>query len=478
MFLTKKQASPLVMLDRSLLALTDSKHPDDRFSIRDLCEHLFVCGSTGTGKTSTIGYYLASQLLNRKKLSDFEKPGLIVFLYKSGDLDFWIRLAEEQGRKNDLMYQDMDLFNLLEPYDEQEAINAVDVLMVLAGLGMHGNSQHSKEQYWEQMNRQRLHRLILLNQLSGEKLNVATLFKLHSTAPQMPDQLQQQDFLNHSYCMQMLGQAQQRVGGDDPQFRLVESYFTWEMPHMADRTQSSILSMTSGILEPFISSPLLNRLFCGKTTRSLNEMLRGRVVILNLPIQEYEYSAKVAQIMLKHMLQKQIEKRDLKIIPNPVCLWLDEYQHFISPYDFLFMSTARSSRAGCVLMTQNISNLFAQIGGQGKIAEEKVNALLALTNHKIFLAQNNHVTNHFASRTIGQHIRQMVNSSAQIHGFSTNSGISEAFHPQVMPREFTMLARGGKANDGLVEAIVTATGKTFSNGRNYLKVSFRQPWTR
>jgi type IV secretory pathway TraG/TraD family ATPase VirD4 len=222
---------------------------------------------------------------------------------------------------------------------------------------------------------------------------------------------------------------------------------------MADRTQSSILSLTSGILEPFVSSPMLSGLFAGGTTIDLDDMLRGKIVLLNLPIQQYEYAGKLAQILFKHLLEKKIEGRDLTRIPNPVCLFIDEYQYFTSPYDFLFLSTARSSRAGCILMTQNISNLYAQIGGSGRVAEEKVNALLALTNHKFFLAQNNSQTNEFASKILGMGI-----------------------HYQVMPHEFTMLKRGGAYHQGIVEAIATATGKKFSNGKNYLRLQFQQPW--
>ena len=364
----------------------------------------------------------------------------------------------------------------MEAYGSKEAITAVDVLMILSGLSMNGSSQHNSEQYWEQMTRQRLHRLTLLNQLSGEPLSISTLYRLHSTAPQSPEQMNKSSFQENSYCWHMLARSKSLVGEENAQFRLVEDYFVREMPFMADRTQSSILSLAGGILEPFISSPLLNRLFCGKTTIRLDDMLAGKIVLLNLPIQQYEYSAKLAQIILKHILQKRIEERDLNSCPNPVCLWIDEYQHFISPYDFLFLSTARSSRAGCILMTQNVSNLFAQVGGNGKTAEEKVNALLALTNHKIFLAQNNSITNEFASKIIGKGIHKLTNGSIQMQDFAGNTGFSSSYDYQVLPREFTMLKRGGYHNNGIVQTYVTATGKTFSNGKNFLKVQFQQPW--
>jgi hypothetical protein len=472
----RKQVDPL---DRPLLNLTGSKHPDDHIILRDLFENIFICGSTGTGKTSTVGYQLAKGILNCQNLAPEERIGMIVFLYKSSDAKQWIKWADEAGRSNDVRIissEGKDSINILEAYRDKEAISAVNTLMVLAGLGMSGSAEQQGEAYWEQMNRQRLHRLLLLTQLSDAPMNITTLYQLHSTAPQTPEQVASEDFRKTSYCWQMIDKAHANKGKENPQFKLIENYFVYEMPNMADRTQSSILSMTGAILEPFVSSTLLNRLFCGETTLSLDDMLDGSIVLLDLPIQQYEYAGKLAQMMFKHILQKRIEERDLSLLPNPICFWIDEYQHFISRYDPLFLSTTRSSRAGSILMTQNISNIYAQIGGNGKIAEEKINALLALTNHKIFLAQNNSITNEFAAKTIGMGIHRLSNTSVQMQQFGASAGISESYQYQVMPHEFTMLKRGGKHHNGIVETIITGTGKTFSNGKNYLRVGFKQPW--
>lgn len=467
-------------LDRILMDLVPrTKHPDDKFTLRDLFEHVLITGATGAGKTSTLGHYLAHSILNIRKLSDNEKIGMVVFLYKSSDAALWREWCKQQGREEDLLVIDDSYrytFNLLEHYKDKEANNAVNALMNLSNLSLGGATQGDSEQYWEQAKRQRLHRLILLNQLSGEPLNIATLYELHSSAPQHPGHLQDKAFLEHSFCMKMLNQAAQTVGEDHLQFQLIEKYFTREIPFLADRTRSSILSLTSAILEPFISSPLLHNLFCKDTTLDLDSLLTGKIVLLNLPIQQWEYSGKLAQILFKYILCKRIESRNLQTLPNPVVLWLDEYQHYITPYDFLFLSTARSSRAGCILMTQNISNLYAQIGGNGRIAEEKVNSLLSLTNHKFFLAQNGFTNNEFASKTIGQDIQKLKTATVQFQQAAGSASISEQYLYQVMPKEFTQLKRGGDQHKGIVEAYICATGKTFSNGKNHYKGLFQQPW--
>lgn len=474
-----RAATHSIDLDITLLPLTAAKHPEDRITLRDVMEHILIFGASGSGKTSTVDYALVKAIMRAPERAIGARIGMVVFLYKAADIDDWFRWAEECGRTGDVVVigpQDRDVLNLLALYSDKEPAEAVETLMILSGLSVGGGSDSRMEPSWEQLNRQRLHRLILLNQHCGEALNIATLHRLHSMAPRTPEQIQSTELRQANYCCQMIDRAYRKLGEHHPDFQLIEDYFARVMPYMADRTQSSILSLTDSVLEPFASSALLRRLFCGDTTVSLDTMLSGKIVIFNLPIQQYGHVGKIAQMMLKHVLCKQIEARDLTTIPNPVILHIDEYQHFISPYDALFLSTARSSRAGFIGLTQNVSGLYAQIGGNGKVADEKVNSLLSLTNHKFFLAQNNYITNEFAARTIGQNIRQLANSSVQMDQFAGSAGISESFQYQVMPREFTMLRRGGSAHHGIVEAIVTATGKTFSNGCNYLRTAFKQPW--
>jgi hypothetical protein len=478
MFFKRKRADKLAM-DSCILNLTGSDHPDDHLTLRDLMEHVIIFGSTGSGKSSTVGYYLARNILSKPCPQSGLKTGMIVFQYKD-DTEQWLRWADQFGRLDDVIIIDEDsedVINILEPYWDKDANSAVDTLMVLSRLSLRGSSGDEKP-YWQIMNRMRLHRLVLLAQLSGEQFDVTTLARIHDSAPQTADQLHDQAFLDRSYCWQMLARAQQRVGSDNTLFQLCEDYFVRKMPNMGEETSGSILSMTSGVLEPFQSSPMLNRLFCGETRLSIDELLSGKIVLLNLPIQKLEYSGRIAQMLFKHILQKRIEARDLTTSPHPVILHIDEFQHLIAPGDALFLSTARSSRAGCLMMTQNTSGLYAHVGGSSQIAQHNVTSLLALANHKFFLAQNDAATNEFASKMIGNGIHQLGNSSVNFEQMSGSAGSSQSYHPQVMPNAFTMLKRGGPAHQHLVEAIVTGTGKRFNNGRNFLLISLKQPWVK
>lgn len=62
--------------------------------------------------------------------------------------------------------------------------------------------------------------------------------------------------------------------------------------------------------------------------------------------------------------------------------------------------------------------------------------------------------------------------------FTAGSSRGESYNmqllPQVLPVEFTTLWTGGKTNDFKTQAIITVKGRTWSDGRNYMKLIFTQ----
>lgn len=463
--------------NRLLVDLSGSNDPNDAFNLRDAFENVFIAGSTGSGKTSGSGYALASSMLNSEGLSPDERIGMIIFLYKAGDSKDWQRWAYEHHRTQDVIHikaDDRDVFNLLERYQNAEPMNAVNALMSISQLSMGGGNRKESEMFWEVEQRKRLDRLIRLVQLAGLPLSITTLHQIHISAPITPEQAEDDGFRESSFCWQLLATAAQKVGGQHFGFRLVEDYFVREMPWLAEETSSSIRAMVSGILEPFVSSEMLKGLFCGTSRLQLEDAFSGKIILLDIPVQTHEHAGRIAQIMFKYAFQKAVEQRDLKEYPNPLILWQDEAQAFLTPYDHSFMSTCRSSRAGSVLLSQNISNFYANMGG-GPQAEAQVNSLLALCNTKIFHANNDYVTNEWAAKTIGSGIKNL-NSISIGRNNSDSTSSSQQIHYLIEPREFTMLRNGGAENDYLVDAVVAGTARVFSSKANFLMTTFEQPF--
>lgn len=195
----------------------------------------------------------------------------------------------------------------------------------------------------------------------------------------------------------------------------------------------------------------------------------GKIIVLDFPVKQFLQVGVYAQAVYKRVWQQAVERRDADANPRPVFLWVDEAQYFLGEDDMMFQTTARSSRACTVMISQNISNYYAGVGGAHP--RERVDSLLGNLATKVFHGNNDHVTNKWAAETIGQTFQEKSSYSI---GTMENASFSKALHFQVEPQEFTLLRGGGHAGGGTVEAVVTSAGKRWSNGRNYTEVSFDQ----
>ena len=175
---------------------------------------------------------------------------------------------------------------------------------------------------------------------------------------------------------------------------------------------------------------------------------------------------------------------------RPLVIYADEAHGHLSSFDADFLRLARETRCVSFYMTQSVSNLYETFGGD-RAAEAKTHAILGALNTKIFHANGDQTTNEYASELIGTEQKTVTETSktpSQYGGFDplkrflhritsqpsvTTSGktIREAI---IQPCEFSDLQPGGPEHDWVAEAVLTQVGRTFSNGKRFLKVGFKQ----
>jgi Type IV secretion-system coupling protein DNA-binding domain len=134
----------------------------------------------------------------------------------------------------------------------------------------------------------------------------------------------------------------------------------------------------------------------------------------------------LAAHIMKYLFQKATERRIVNAQTRPVFLWVDECQYFLSEYDQEFQSTARSSRAATVYLTQNISGIYSSIGGMRP--QDTTEALFGNLRTKIFHLNDNQATNQWAADMIGKQpmIRQNWGQNNS-HGTSYSEGKNRGF---------------------------------------------------
>ena len=478
---------------------------EDPWTTRDACEGTQIFGATGAGKTSGSGRTLAHAFLK----AGF---GGLVLTAKSSETELWIQYAKETGREKSVIvfgpnekYREYwrlpegkrPAMNFLE-YEARRpgegaglTENLVNMFGTVMELGERGQgSARSDEKYWSRAYKQLLRNCLEAMILAGRRLRLPDIYKLIVSMPETRSQALDAQWRQESFCWQMLVEADKRSRDgkltpmQEADLELTGSYFLNEIASLHEKTRSSIISTFTSMADSMMRGHM-RELFSGELNIGPEATHKGAILILDLPVHEYGDVGLIAQVLWKYQWQKATERRRVEgDATRPVFLWADEAQMFVSPYDMLFQTTARSARAATVYLTQNVSNYLATFGGDSRAVTD---SLLGNLASKCWHANGDAVTNNHAAETIGMHW-------VPIAGFSRNTGDVGYTPPlpfqaqqgqgsisgnmqriyRVDPTDFTQLRTGGEPHGFIVDGILFKNGRTFSNGENHLRVAFRQ----
>ncbi|MBX6312463.1 MAG: TraM recognition domain-containing protein [Isosphaeraceae bacterium] len=477
-------------LGQVLLDLTPSGV--DPWTIADACEGTLVAGATGSGKTTGSGRVTAKAFLD----AGF---GGMALTAKRDELSLWEAYCREAGRSGDLLvfgpgrplrynFLDHELNRKGEGAGLTEnLVNLFStVLEVAERQGGHGGRED--EGYWRRANRQLARNAIDLTTLSGERLSIPNLYRLIVSAPTSTAEARSDEWKAQSFCYRCLELADDRPKSprERADYEIVADYFLLEYPALSEKTRSVIVSTFTSMID-VLNRGVLRELFCTDTNVTPEAIEQGKILVIDLPVKEFAEVGIFSQVLWKYAFQRSIERRDVRRNPRPVFFWADEAQYFLTSYDMQFQTTARSSRVATVLLTQNLPNFYAALGG-GEKGKAEADSLIGNLNTKIFHANGDPVTNEWAATLIGRTRQYFINAgnsyepddgSARWMGLrkapSTNAGVTEAYEFEVQPGAFTSLRKGGAANRGLVDAILFQGGRRFeSTGRTWMPVTFQQ----
>ncbi len=464
-------------LDASLLTFPS----DDHWRIRDACEGTQVFGMTGSGKTSGSGQAIARSFLT----AGF---GGLVLTAKTDEREMWEEWCEATGRLEDLRILAPGTgltFNFLD-YEVRRpgagaglTHNIVHLFETVAEVGARqgGGSGGEDRGYWKKALSQLLRNTIDLVVLATGGLSLDLMYAVVLDAPKSPAMARDPSWQKSSKCMQTIVQAKSKEIGPDKASDLDMTCRYWlrEFPGLAEKTRSIIVNMFTGMAESFLRSPF-REMFCGKTTITPEHTFRGNIIVIDLPVKEYDALGKYAQVLFKYIWQRAVERRSVKKHPRPVFLWADEAQFFVSSTDTKFQSTARSKRACTVYLTQNLPSYLDELGGES--SRQSVLSLLGNLGTKIFHANSDTETNLYAAEIIGRGLQQRMsgNLGMGLGGIPNQSaGFGEVIDYDVQPQAFTMLRKGGPENDLCVDGVVYQGGRIWnSTGKTYLPAVFRQ----
>jgi hypothetical protein len=492
------------------------------WTVRDAFEGTQVFGETGSGKTSGSGATIARALLRPPATYTGKPFGGLVLTAKATDAHEWldpkdgflaqanvdpnkvIVLGEkltpgitnpkaEAGRRRDI--DTSRFFNFLD-YEYSESggatFNLVQLFLTALESGSQGNTGQ-EDAYWMDALRQLLTNAIDLVVYATGKVTLTEICGVIQTAPQSREQAESRKWQKpSSTCWTYLEEAGKRLieahraaseAGEAPRlkeaeadlrnFKQIVNYWLLDFAGLADRTRSVIVSTFTSKVTGLTRWPLYELLCYGSMKEPgfvdiVKETRDGKIVIINLPVKRYTEIGRFAQVLIKTVWQRGIERHP--DIGHPVFLWADEAQFFATKEDVLFQTTARSSRCATVYLTQNICNYYAMM--PGKDPKSATDALLGNLTTKIFHANGDPTTNDWAQRLFGNESVWLSNRSVQTEGKTSMGSAESAPLPIVHAKDFAMLRRGSEDQKRIVEALIFRSGNKLEGARSTLIRTF------
>lgn len=453
------------------------------FTLADACEGVQIFGGIGSGKTSGSGAELARAYLR----AGF---GGLVLCAKKDVLEEWKTYAKQTGREKQLLVFDSSgkfVFPFLQYEIERQGEgagyteNLVRLFTTIYETIDRNAATGGNDPYWTRAMQQLLRNCIDLCVISRGTVSIPQIREIILSAPKSLEEIDLEEWRGKSLCWKLLleGHAKKHDVWTQGDFDNMASFWLEEFPTLSDKTRTSVISTLTTMLDMFLRRPF-RQLF--SETPPDPRMIaypelthRGVIIVLYLPVKEFAEAGRAVQAAYKYIWQQAAERRS--VIPGqtvPVFLWADEAQNFITNYDMHFQATARSSMACTVYITQNLPNYYAELGGENE--KHCVDSLVGNLQTKIFHANSDPLTNDKAAEIIGKswQYRQSTSQSAGREQFNLSKSMNQSFDYDVPPQLFTMLKKGGKANGGIVEAVVFQNGRIWSTQKSHLFTQFKQ----
>jgi hypothetical protein len=447
------------------------------FRLADAQTGVCVFGATGSGKTSGPAKHLAYGYL----AADF---GGLVLCAKKDERRQWEQWAKDTGREGDVIVVDKSgawRFNFLDWESKRPGegggltINIVNLLDEIAGAiassaGKVEGAGGGDNKFWEDALHHMNTNLVDLPLFAGLPVSLPLMRSIVSTAAQSATEAADGKWQQTSTCAAILREAEKATekGPEDVRadFEECRNYWLLEYPSLSEKTRSIITLSFSMLVRPMITRPL-RKLFATDTNIQPEDAFKGKIIIVDLPVQEFRLAGRVANLAWKYCFQvavlRRVQPTQKDKYLRPVFLWADEAQNFVTKFDAEYQAVARSAGGCTVFLTQNRESYLRVLG-----SEAAVDSLLGNLQAKFF-CQNSGQTNEWAAKLLGE---RWINTTSTNVGQSGadersrhNAGVtvSEQRRYFVEPSRFTTLKRGGAAHNFQVQAIVYNGGHQFQS---------------
>lgn len=504
--MSRNKSSIYEYLTSSLFFLSEK----DAFRHVDAVVGCLIMGAPGSGKSSGSGKTLRDSYLGCDWMG-YYGYGFLVLTAKVTETQNWLHSVQKAGREDDLIIVNEQnhwrcnlIAYLLDKGESVEQVVKRIIKAVKSSSGSLNQSSGGAAEYFDKAFEQLLINSITLLQAAKEDVTFANIYLLVRNTPIDDKKISfiksfksLEDAKNAP--LEIMAQinffdscaiiAKEQVGKLDDVISSYEveealTFFFTDYASMPANQRQAVYATLTANIDP-LARGIYNKLFSDNTNFTPEESRNGKIIILDIPVNKYDYVGKFVQNLFKNIWLSDLMKEPPTEQTRICCLWMDEYQNFIEESDMIAFSQSREYFIAPVILTQNLPALYARTNDRQSLAKGISGSLV----NKIFHANNDVDTNLWAADLIGQEWREnysySVGNSSKDQDFlndmifqSTDSNISANISSirayKIEPNRFNILARGGYDYDLKVEAIFTSTRKFKVNGKDYLLIQFTQ----
>ena len=387
---------------------------------KSLYQNILITGTIGTGKTSSAMYPFTKQLISYESNNFDKKLGMLILDVKGNYLEKVLEFAKKYNRENDVIKISLNsnyFYNPLHKPNLKPTVLANRLKTILLLF-----SKNNSESFWLDKAEQVLAEAIKLCRLyNNGYVTFQELHKLITNTDYYEEKIKllRTKFLSGNF-------------DENTTYDLLSAitFFENDFLNLDSRTLSILKSEITRITNTFICdysvlskfNPPIDKLnFLG-----FNEVLEeGKIVVLNMNINEYSNLSKIIAAYLKLDFQTDVMTRLANCKDNnfrSVCFISDEYSEYCTDNDANFFSQSREAKCINIVSTQSYTSLLNSLH-----QKETVNVILQNLINKLWFRNDDIFTIETAQKQIGKEEKEKIstgiseNAKETVFSYFTNS---------------------------------------------------------
>ena len=398
-----------------------------------LYQNFLITGTIGSGKTSSAMYPFTRQLLEFNSLNPYNKIGMLILDVKGNYYKQVKEYATKYNLNNDLIVLELGsnvFYNPLHKPNLKAQVLASRLKTILLLF-----SENNSESYWLDKAEEVLCECIKLCRLYNN--GYVTFSELHKLVT-IPNYYKEKiSVLRNLFISSKFNNRQIY------ELNASLDFFEKEFNNLDSRTKGILISEITRITSTFISDFDVKNTFCSPkeklTFTGFDEVLsKGKIVVLNMNIFEYDSLSKIIATYLKLDFQTEVMSHLAKNSARTSAFICDEYDKFASKTDGEFFSLSREAKCINILSTQSYSSLKTTLKD-----ESSVKVIVQNLINKIWFRTDDIFTIEEAQKQLGKEdkekVSKSISESAKETNFSyitntlnsENSNISESYSTYV-----------------------------------------------